>query len=167
MEHVISTAAALGGVTLDFLSVTSDLMGAIGSRTGILMAVTIIYPCASSHLITLVCALISFYVETGILVRGYVSFVYAIHLSLLNCFSRRPVTPHDSECILLLYKGRPTVLHSSLGLANQYAVLTAAYPLLSASLSSLGCSSPLSKFHYPFILGQRRVDDSTLPLPRT
>ncbi|OBZ65019.1 Protein transport protein SEC61 subunit alpha [Grifola frondosa] len=37
------TAAALGGAILGLLSVVADLMGAIGSGTGILMAVTIIY----------------------------------------------------------------------------------------------------------------------------
>ncbi|KAI0055357.1 SecY protein [Artomyces pyxidatus] len=43
LKRVIPTAAALGGAILGLLSVTADLMGAIGSGTGILMAVTIIY----------------------------------------------------------------------------------------------------------------------------
>jgi len=43
LKRVIPTAAALGGAVLGLLSVTADLMGAIGSGTGILMAVTIIY----------------------------------------------------------------------------------------------------------------------------
>ena len=42
---VVPTAAALGGAILGLLSVVADLMGAIGSGTGILMAVTIIYGC--------------------------------------------------------------------------------------------------------------------------
>ncbi|KAI0260068.1 SecY protein [Gloeopeniophorella convolvens] len=45
LKRVIPTAAALGGAVLGLLSVTADLMGAIGSGTGILMAVTIIYSC--------------------------------------------------------------------------------------------------------------------------
>lgn len=43
LKRVIPTAAALGGAVLGVLSVTADLMGALGSGTGILMAVTIIY----------------------------------------------------------------------------------------------------------------------------
>src|SRR5258707_15275530 len=74
LKRVIPTAAALGGAVLGLLSVAADLMGAIGSGTGILMAVTIIYSCASSHLITLVCTLISFYVKTGKSGKGYVLF---------------------------------------------------------------------------------------------
>jgi protein transport protein SEC61 subunit alpha len=46
LKRVIPTAAALGGAVLGLLSVAADLMGAIGSGTGILMAVTIIYSCA-------------------------------------------------------------------------------------------------------------------------
>lgn len=46
LKRVIPTAAAFGGAILGLLSVTADLMGAIGSGTGILMAVTIIYSCA-------------------------------------------------------------------------------------------------------------------------
>ena len=48
LKRVIPTAAALGGAVLGLLSVAADLMGAIGSGTGILMAVTIIYSCAFS-----------------------------------------------------------------------------------------------------------------------
>jgi protein transport protein SEC61 subunit alpha len=51
LKRVIPTAAALGGAVLGLLSVAADLMGAIGSGTGILMAVTIIYSCAFSHLV--------------------------------------------------------------------------------------------------------------------
>jgi len=47
LKRVIPTAAALGGAVLGLLSVAADLMGAIGSGTGILMAVTTIYSCAS------------------------------------------------------------------------------------------------------------------------
>jgi protein transport protein SEC61 subunit alpha len=36
-------AAAFGGLCIGALSVTADFMGAIGSGTGILLAVTIIY----------------------------------------------------------------------------------------------------------------------------
>lgn len=46
LKRVIPTAAAFGGAILGLLSVAADLMGAIGSGTGILMAVTIIYSCA-------------------------------------------------------------------------------------------------------------------------
>ena len=45
LKRVVPTAAALGGALLGLLSVVADLMGAIGSGTGILMAVTIIYGC--------------------------------------------------------------------------------------------------------------------------
>ncbi|CAE6409654.1 unnamed protein product [Rhizoctonia solani] len=43
LKRVIPTAAAFGGAILGLLSVSADLMGALGSGTGILMAVTIIY----------------------------------------------------------------------------------------------------------------------------
>jgi len=43
LKRVIPTAAAFGGAILGLLSVAADLLGAIGSGTGILMAVTIIY----------------------------------------------------------------------------------------------------------------------------
>jgi protein transport protein SEC61 subunit alpha len=50
LKHVILTAAVFGGAILGLLSVAADLLGAdllgaIGSGTGILMAVTIIYGC--------------------------------------------------------------------------------------------------------------------------
>ena len=47
LKRVIPTAAAFGGAVLGLLSVCADLMGALGSGTGILMAVTIIYSCES------------------------------------------------------------------------------------------------------------------------
>lgn len=43
LKRVIPTAAAFGGATLGLLSFGADMMGALGSGTGILMAVTIIY----------------------------------------------------------------------------------------------------------------------------
>ncbi|KIY44383.1 SecY protein [Fistulina hepatica ATCC 64428] len=43
LKRIIPTAAAFGGALLGLLSVAADLLGAIGSGTGILMAVTIIY----------------------------------------------------------------------------------------------------------------------------
>ncbi len=51
LKRVIPTAAAFGGAILGLLSVAADLMGAIGSGTGILMAVTIIYSCKSPSLL--------------------------------------------------------------------------------------------------------------------
>jgi len=43
LYRYIPTAAALGGLCIGALSVVADFMGAIGSGTGILLAVTIIY----------------------------------------------------------------------------------------------------------------------------
>lgn len=43
LKRIIPTAAAFGGVCIGILSVLADLFGAIGSGTGILLAVTIIY----------------------------------------------------------------------------------------------------------------------------
>jgi len=43
LNQYIPTAAAFGGLCIGALSVTADFMGAIGSGTGILLAVTIIY----------------------------------------------------------------------------------------------------------------------------
>ncbi|KAK0555932.1 translocon subunit [Tilletia horrida] len=43
LKRVIPTAAAFGGATIGALSVFADLLGALGSGTGILLAVTIIY----------------------------------------------------------------------------------------------------------------------------
>eukprot|EP01134_Creolimax_fragrantissima_P002875 CFRG2875T1 len=43
LDRYIPTAAALGGLCIGALSIVADLMGAIGSGTGILLAVTIIY----------------------------------------------------------------------------------------------------------------------------
>jgi len=43
LKHVIPVAAAFGGATFGALSVASDFMGALGSGTAILLAVTTIY----------------------------------------------------------------------------------------------------------------------------
>eukprot|EP00808_Paulinella_micropora_P014925 g56779.t1 len=43
LERYIPTAATLGGMVVGLLTVLADLLGAIGSGTGILLAVTIIY----------------------------------------------------------------------------------------------------------------------------
>lgn len=43
LKRVIPTAAAFGGATIGALSVCADMMGALGSGTGILLAVTMIY----------------------------------------------------------------------------------------------------------------------------
>ena len=43
LNRYIPTAAAFGGVCIGALSIFADFMGAIGSGTGILLAVTIIY----------------------------------------------------------------------------------------------------------------------------
>lgn len=43
LNRYVPTAAAFGGLCIGALSVLADFMGAIGSGTGILLAVTIIY----------------------------------------------------------------------------------------------------------------------------
>lgn len=43
LNRYIPTAAAFGGMCIGALTVFADFMGAIGSGTGILLAVTIIY----------------------------------------------------------------------------------------------------------------------------
>ena len=43
VNRYIPTAAACGGLCIGCLSVFADFLGAIGSGTGILLAVTIIY----------------------------------------------------------------------------------------------------------------------------
>ena len=43
LKRIIPIAASLGGLVIGLLSVSADLMGAIGSGTGILLAVTLIY----------------------------------------------------------------------------------------------------------------------------
>lgn len=43
LNRYIPPAAAFGGLCIGALSVIADFMGAIGSGTGILLAVTIIY----------------------------------------------------------------------------------------------------------------------------
>ena len=49
LKRVIPTAAAFGGAILGLLSIAADLLDAIGSGTGILMAVTTIYSCTSFY----------------------------------------------------------------------------------------------------------------------
>ena len=84
LKRVIPTAAALGGAVLGLLSVAADLMGAIGSGTGILMAVTIIYSCAYYHLD--ICAFADvLYLKTGKSDSGYVSSLFLYITSVLNC----------------------------------------------------------------------------------
>eukprot|EP00171_Calliarthron_tuberculosum_P017984 IDg17984t1 len=43
LNRYIPTAAAFGGICIGLLTIMADFLGAIGSGTGILMAVTIIY----------------------------------------------------------------------------------------------------------------------------
>ena len=43
LNYYIPTAAAFGGMCIGALTVVADFMGAIGSGTGILLAVTTIY----------------------------------------------------------------------------------------------------------------------------
>jgi protein transport protein SEC61 subunit alpha len=43
LNRYIPTAAAFGGMCIGALTIVADFMGAIGSGTGILLAVTIIY----------------------------------------------------------------------------------------------------------------------------
>lgn len=85
LKRVIPTAAALGGAVLGLLSVAADLMGAIGSGTGILMAVTIIYSCAYYHLsIICNCSCLAF-LRLGNRTAG-LSPLFHFHIpSVLNC----------------------------------------------------------------------------------
>lgn len=43
LDRYISRAAIVGGACIGILTILADLLGAIGSGTGILLAVTIIY----------------------------------------------------------------------------------------------------------------------------
>lgn len=43
LKKLISTAALLGGMCIGLLTIFADFLGAIGSGTGILLTVTIIY----------------------------------------------------------------------------------------------------------------------------
>lgn len=43
LDKIIPTAAALGGICVGILTIVADFLGAIGSGTGILLAVNIIY----------------------------------------------------------------------------------------------------------------------------
>lgn len=82
LKRVIPTAAALGGAVLGLLSVAADLMGAIGSGTGILMAVTIIYSCAYHYLPSFFKFTYVLYIKIGKSDSGYVS----LSLSYYVCF---------------------------------------------------------------------------------
>jgi protein transport protein SEC61 subunit alpha len=68
LKRVIPTAAAFGGAILGLLSVVADLSGAIGSGTGILMAVTIIYSCTLSFIFRRVCAYSQWFNECDIII---------------------------------------------------------------------------------------------------
>jgi len=48
LNNYIPIAATFGGLCIGLLSIMADLMGAIGSGTGILLAVTIIYKFAET-----------------------------------------------------------------------------------------------------------------------
>ena len=43
LKYLIETAALLGGMCIGILTIFADFLGAIGSGTGILLTVTIIY----------------------------------------------------------------------------------------------------------------------------
>ena len=43
LKHYIPVAAMFGGMCIGILTIIADLMGAIGSGTGILLAVSILY----------------------------------------------------------------------------------------------------------------------------
>ena len=43
MDRYIPIAATLGGISVGLLTIVADFLGAIGSGTGILLAVTIVY----------------------------------------------------------------------------------------------------------------------------
>jgi SecY len=95
LKRVIPTAAALGGAVLGLLSVAADLMGAIGSGTGILMAVTIIYSCAYYYLTIFFAISHVLYFKTGKLDSGYVSSLLLSYYvcSQLQCLPRNLVVP--------------------------------------------------------------------------
>lgn len=84
LKRVIPTAAALGGAVLGLLSVAADLMGAIGSGTGILMAVTIIYSCAYYYLTHFLQLLMSCMLRLGNRTAG-MSFSHFHFRFILNC----------------------------------------------------------------------------------
>lgn len=49
LNHYVPIAAALGGICIGALTVMADLMGAMVSGPGILLAVTIIYQCCEAY----------------------------------------------------------------------------------------------------------------------
>lgn len=85
LKRVIPTAAALGGAVLGLLSVAADLMGAIGSGTGILMAVTIIYSCACYYLDLFLQLLMSCMLRLGNRTTGMSPFFHFHITFVLNC----------------------------------------------------------------------------------
>lgn len=54
LKRVIPTAAAFGGACIGALSVLADMLGAIGSGTGILLSVTIIYQVGISYIVVVI-----------------------------------------------------------------------------------------------------------------
>ena len=95
LKRVVPTAAALGGAILGLLSVAADLMGAIGSGTGILMAVTIIYSCKFYTLNALRSLCSRFIFRLG---NWHAGKLIAIHLTFLytcpdRIISRNLVVP--------------------------------------------------------------------------
>jgi hypothetical protein len=98
LKRVIPTAAALGGAVLGLLSVAADLMGAIGSGTGILMAVTIIYSCAYNRLTSCIITDI-LYVKTGKSDSGYVfSFTFILFYDF-NCHVNLGIRRSRNGCL--------------------------------------------------------------------
>ncbi|KAL6226971.1 hypothetical protein ACLB2K_000930 [Fragaria x ananassa] len=49
LNHYVPIAAALGGICIGALTVMADLMGAMVSGPGILLAITIIYQCCEAY----------------------------------------------------------------------------------------------------------------------
>lgn len=69
LNRYIPTAAAFGGLCIGALSVMADFMGAIGSGTGILLAVTIIYRACLS----IVCLVLSAWLSHLVLFQSTTS----------------------------------------------------------------------------------------------
>jgi hypothetical protein len=102
LKRVIPTAATFGGAILGLLSVAADLLGAIGSGTGILLAVTTIYSCECIH-------------RTPSLLR------------FLTVSDRRLGDWHAGECKLGLVAGEKDSL-SDVGLHRNLAVVRSSLP---------------------------------------
>lgn len=97
LKRIIPTAAAFGGATLGLLSVVADMMGALGSGTGILMATTIIYGCEffNSFLLILIDLLTRrpFYVDFELGIKENAG-IDASGLGDLREYSWSPSFPH-------------------------------------------------------------------------